>query len=229
MLSMSKWPKRDRPRERLRAHGPAALSDSELLALLLGTGSGRENAVDVARGILAQGGGLEALARLGLAELVRIGGVGEAKASRIVAAVEFGFRVVEQAEKKRSSCCFESSADIYELYKTRLALLREELVMVVGLSSRNQPVHEVVVAQGSVNECRVAPASVFRPMIAEAAARAVLLHNHPSGDPTPSPQDVALTRRLVCVGNAVGIPILDHIVIGRNAYSSLRDLGLLSE
>lgn len=226
---MTKWPKRDRPRERLRKHGPAALSDSEVLALLLGTGSGQENALEVARGILVQGGGLEVLARLGLAELMRIAGVGEAKASRIMAGVELGFRIVEQAEKMQISCCFESSADIYELYKTRLALLREERFMVVGLNSRNQPVHEVVVAQGSVNECRVAPASVFRPMIVEAAARAVLLHNHPSGDPTPSPHDVALTRRLVTVGRAVGIPILDHIVIGRNAYSSMRDLGLLAE
>jgi len=106
-------------------------------------------------------------------------------------------------------------------------VLREEVFIVVGLNSRNESIHELAVAQGSVNECRVAPATVFRPMIVESAARAVLLHNHPSGDPTPSPHDVALTRRLVSVGKMVGIPILDHIIIGRNAYSSLRDLGLL--
>jgi DNA repair protein RadC len=224
---MSKWPKRDRPRERLRELGPGALSDSEVLALLLSTGSGKENAVEVARRILVQGDGVEAIARQGIGELGRIAGVGEVKASRIVAAVELGFRIVEQTEQRKASARFESSADIFESYKTRLAVLREEVFIVVGLNSRNESIHELAVAQGSVNECRVAPATVFRPMIVEAAARAVLLHNHPSGDPTPSPHDVALTRRLVSVGKMVGIPILDHIIIGRNAYSSLRDLGLL--
>ncbi len=226
---MSTWPKRDRPRERLRELGPGALSDSEVLALLLGTGSRKENAVEVARRILVQGGGVEAIARLGMGELGRIGGVGEAKASRIVAAVEFGFRIVEQTERQKSSCRFESSADIFESYKARLGVLREEIVIVVGLNSRNEPIHELVVAQGTVNECHVAPATVFRPMIAESAARAVLLHNHPSGDPTPSPHDVALTRRLVSVGKLVGIPILDHVIIGRSSHSSLRDLGLLAD
>ncbi|MCP4198309.1 MAG: DNA repair protein RadC [Proteobacteria bacterium] len=224
---MSKWPKRDRPRERLRELGPSSLSDSEVLALLLSTGSGKENAVEVARRILVQGGGVEAIARQGMGELGRIAGVGEVKASRIVAAVEFGFRIVEQTEQRKASSRFESSADIFESYKTRLAVLREEVFVVVGLNSRNEPIHELAVAQGSVNECRVAPATVFRPMIVEAAARAVLLHNHPSGDPTPSPHDVALTKRLVSVGEMVGIPILDHVIIGRNSYSSLRDLGLL--
>ena len=229
MASMAKWPKRDRPRERLRELGRASLSDSEILALVLGTGSSTENVMDVARRVLAEVGGFEGLARHGFGTLGRLAGVGEAKASRIIAAVEMGVRIVEQTGRKASSSRFVCSADIFESYRARFCLLKHEVFMVAGLNSRNEPIHELTVAMGSVSECHVDPPQVFRPMIAEAATRAILLHNHPSGDPTPSPHDVALTRRLAEVGELIGIPVLDHVVIGGSSYSSLRDLGLLCD
>ena len=225
---MSTWPQRERPRERLRELGPSALSDSELLAVLLGTGSQRENAVEVGRRILSASGGIEQIARQGLGSLASIDGVGEAKAARLIAALELGVRAFEQAGRKAAwQSRFSCSADIHGAYKARLSVLQQEVFLVVGLNNKNEVKRELIVAKGSVNECRVEPREVFRPMIAEAAARLILIHNHPSGDPEPSPDDVRLTKRLSSIGELIGIPILDHIVIGRRSYSSMRDLGIL--
>ncbi|MCP4674693.1 MAG: DNA repair protein RadC [Deltaproteobacteria bacterium] len=212
----------------MKEHGPSALSDAELLALVLGTGSNGVNAVDTSRQFLAEVGGLEGVNGQGFGAISRRSGVGEAKASRVMAALELGVRVVEQAGRKGLNGRFECSSDIFEVYRARLGLLRQEIFIVVGLNSRNETVRELTVAKGSVSECRVEPSAVFRPLIAEAATRAILLHNHPSGDPTPSPYDVALTKRLAKIGELIGIPILDHVVIGGNTYSSLRDLGLIT-
>jgi DNA repair protein RadC len=220
----------DRPRERLRDLGARSLGDAELVALVLGAGNGGGGALDVARDLLAAAGGLGRLARLGPHGLARLRGVGEAKAARIAAAFELGLRVIEQAGRDgRSRGRFGCSADIHEAFRVRLALLQQEVFFAVGLNNKNEPVREVLVAKGSLTECRVEPREVFRPMIAEAAARLVLVHNHPSGDPHPSSDDVALTHRLVEVGRLVGIPILDHVIVGHGSYASLRDLGLLSD
>lgn len=213
----------------MRELGPSALSDSELLALLLGTGNGKENVVEIARQLISKVGGLDKLAGMGRGQLHRLPGLGDAKATRIIAAVELGVRIVEQAARNRNGARFECSADIFETYRARFGRLRQEIFAVVGLNNKNQPVCEVVVAQGSVNECRVEPREVFRPLVAEAAARALLIHNHPSGDPTPSPSDLALTRRLVQVGDLVGIRVLDHVIITPFCHTSFRDLGLIDE
>ncbi len=227
MASMCTMPARERPRERLREKGCGALGDAELIALLLGTGTGGENALDLARRILVELGGVERLVREGAGDLARINGLGEAKVSRIVAAIELGTRIVERRSTQERNRRFTCSADIWEAYRTRLVPLMQETFLAVGLNNRNEPIREEVVAKGSLNECTVEPREVFRPMISEAAARLVVLHNHPSGDPRPSPHDVALTRRLVKVGEIIGIPLVDHIVVGRKSYSSLRDLGLM--
>ena len=229
MTSLSTWPLRERPRERLRELGPSALSDSELIALLPGTGHGKENVGETARRLLTEVGGLERLAGMGPGQLHKLPGVGEATPTRVIAAVELGVRVVEQAARNRTGARFECSADIFETYRARFGSLRQEVFAVIGLNNRNEPICEVIVAKGSVNECRVEPREVFRPLIAEAAARALLIHNHPSGDPTPSPSDLSLTRRLAQVGELLGIPILDHVVIAPFSHSSFRDLGLIDD
>ncbi|MBW2276253.1 MAG: DNA repair protein RadC [Deltaproteobacteria bacterium] len=224
---MHTWPEHDRPRERLKEKGPAALGDAELLALVLGTGAGQDNAVESARRILGEVGGVERLARQGLRGLASLPGVGEAKASRIAAALELGVRVIERRSGAADNGRFNCSADIYKAFRARLTTLTQEVLLVVGLNNRNEPVCEVEVARGSLSECQVGPREVFRPLIAETAARTVIVHNHPSGDCTPSPFDVVLTRRLAEVGELIGIPVIDHIVVGRGNYASLRDLGLL--
>ena len=226
MSSLRSWPSVDLPRERLREKGATALGDAELIALLLGTGGAGENALESSQRILRAVGGLDRIASAGLGALTSVPGLGEAKASRLLAAIELGLRVVERRSDatKRAFC---RSEEIWEAYRARLGALQQEVFMVVGLNNRNEALREEVVAKGTINECVVSPREVFRPMIAEAAARIVALHNHPSGDPAPSPQDVALTRRLAEAGALIGIPLLDHVVIGRRGYASLRDMGLI--
>jgi len=228
MMAISNWPPNERPRERLKDKGAIALSDAELLALLLGTGSSNENVVEFARRILSNHGGLEKLASSGLGALSQTRGVGIAKASRILAALELGLRVFERRLNNRSQTAFLCSEDIFKTYQTRMGDLRQEVFMSVGLNNKNEPIHEVEVARGTVSECLVNPREVFRPMISEAAARIVVLHNHPSGDSQPSKHDLAITRRLARAGDLLGIPLLDHVIIGANSYSSLRDLQLIS-
>ncbi len=224
---MTTWPKGDRPRERLFDKGSAGLSDSELVALLMGTGSNGENAVEAARRILVEVGGLESLPEQDLRSLAAIKGVGQAKAARVVAAIELGLRIVEQRARHRVRARFVCSRDIFEAYRGRFGWLRQEVFIAVGLNNRNEIIREHTVAKGSLTECHVEPREVYRPLIADAAARVVLVHNHPSGDPSPSPSDIALTRRLAEVGTLVGIPVLDHVIIGPFSHSSLQDLGLL--
>lgn len=224
---MKEIPIEERPRERLRNKGVNALGDAELLALLLGTGVGNENALETAHRILREAGGIERMAKWGVGSLVEMPGIGEARASRIVAAVEIGTRVLERQRSDGRKNRFGCSADIYATYRTRLSPLAQEVFMVVGLNNKNQVVVEVTVAKGSVNECHVSPREVFRPLISEASARMIALHNHPSGDPSPSPQDVSLTKRLVQVGELVGIPMLDHLVVASSGYVSFRDLGII--
>lgn len=224
---MKCWPEKERPRERLSTHGVRALSDSELLGLLLGSGCGKENAVETARRMLSEAGGLDTLSQKGLVALKSIRGIGEAKASRLTAAFELGVRAMEERAKNPKQVSFLCSTDIFDAYRARLGVLRQEIFLAVGLNNRNEVIKEMTVAMGTLSECRVEPREVFRPLIAEAAARAVLIHNHPSGDPTPSAADIAMTARLSAVGDLVGIPILDHIIVTRLAYSSLADLNLL--
>ena len=216
------------PREKLREKGVGSLSDAELIAVLLGTGIRGESAVDVAGRLLGRIGGLRGLSAQGVGSLSVHAGLGDAKAARILAAVELRTRMAAgRAGRENDPGRFACSADIYRRYGTRLALLRQEVFLVVGLSNRNEVIRDEVVAMGAVDECRVNPREVFRPLIAEACARMVAIHNHPSGDSTPSAEDIAMTRRLVEAGDLVGIPMLDHLVIGAGQYSSLRDMGLI--
>jgi DNA repair protein RadC len=224
---MATCSKKDRPLDRLLDRGPAGLSDSELLALVIGGDRRGETAVEAARRILYQVGGLERLLEQNTRSLCGLKGLGHTRAARLVASFELVMRAVEQRAKQRVRGRFVCSQDIFEAYRDRLGWLRQEIFMVVGLNNRNEIIREEMVAKGTLNECFVEPREVFRPLITEAAARAVLVHNHPSGDPSPSPNDVALTRRLSKAGELVGVPILDHVIITCSSHASLRDLGLM--
>ena len=226
MAPLNKWPSVERPRERLRRKGAPALGDAELLAILLGTGSEKLNAFETASEAIRDVGGVHKLAQMGIGGLKKLSGIGEAKAMRILASIELGIRIVERHQRQADATSYTCSEDLYRSYRTRLGMLPQEVFLVVGLNTRNQTVRETTVARGSINECVVHPREVFRPLIAEAAAKVILVHNHPSGDPTPSPEDVALTRRLAEAGRLLGISVVDHVIIARNSYASLRDLGL---
>jgi DNA repair protein RadC len=207
------------PRERLLHLGGERLTNPELLALLLGTGTRGRSATTLARDILGTVGGLAALSRAAPRELVTTSGVGTARATRIAAAFHLGRRAAELTQPPVSGVC--SAEDVFRRLRPRMVGLSQEILIVLALDNRNVVLDEVEVARGSLNGVQVHPREVFRPLIRMAAASAILAHNHPSGHPEPSPEDVAITTRLCEVGDIVGIPILDHVVIGGGDYVSI--------
>jgi DNA repair protein RadC len=210
----------DRPRERLRASGAEALSTIELVAVVLGTGTVGISADRIAEEMLATAGGLIALARATPGELTGIAGVGEARAARIAAAFELGRRALAESGPLGR---LMSPADVACILRPRFHGLLQEIFVVLALDARLRVVEEIEIARGALDAVAVHPREVFRPLIRRGAAAAVLAHNHPSGDPTPSRADVELTRRLREVGDLVGIPIVDHVVIG-DGYASILEL-----
>jgi DNA repair protein RadC len=209
-----------RPRERLLRRGPDRLTDAELIAIVLGTGVRGRSAIDVAATSLTNAGGLAALARAAPAELALAHGVGPAQAARLAAGFELGRRALESP---RARPILTAGADVVRLLRPRLTGLVQEVFFAIGLDARNGLVGEVEVARGLLTGVEVHPREVFRPMIRMAAAGAVVAHNHPSGDPTPSDEDLGLTRRLRAVGELVGIPLVDHVVIAGDRFRSIAE------
>jgi len=228
MVSMKQYPPEDRPENRLFSLGARSLSDCELLAILIGsTGRRGLSAAQKARALLRASGGLGSLCRLDEHRIARIQGAGRSVAARVSAAMELGVRAGERRRPPREK--FRSSREIHEAYGHRLANMVQEIFLVVVLDNAHRPVREVCVARGGLNSCSVEPRDVFRPAVHSSGARVLLMHNHPSGDPTPSRDDVEISRRLADAGRIIGISVLDHVIIGSEGYSSLRDLGLLEE
>lgn len=217
-------PTTDRPRERLAALGPRSLTRSELLSLIIGSGTAGRSASAVAAGLLARHGSLSAIARLDIAALRETPGVGAATAARLAAALELGRRVaVERCEPDQP---VRGPADVFRLMGPQLRDLRQEEFHALLLDTRHRVMRVVLVTRGILDASLIHPREVFRAAVGEAAAGVVLVHNHPSGDPEPSAEDRAVTRQLAEAGRAVGIPVLDHVVIGRGRYVSLAgDLG----
>jgi DNA repair protein RadC len=215
----------DRPRERILAYGAERVSTAELLALILGTGIRGRNATALAQHIIYSVGGITSLARCTPRELVNIPGIGVARAARIAAAFHLGRRAAEAALADKGRIV--DPLDVCERLRLRMSGLTQEVFVVVALDARSNIIEEIEVARGCLTGVEVHPREVFRPLIRIAAAAAVVAHNHPSGDAQPSREDIALTHRLHDAGEVIGIPILDHIVIGASAYTSLyRQLGL---
>ncbi len=210
----------DRPRERVWRAGPYAIGDCELLALLVGTGLRRRTAFDVATELVRSAGGLGMLSRSSPRELSQVAGIGAARATRIAAAFELGRRALE-LEQTRT--LVGRPEDVHRAVAPRLAGLAQEVFLVIGVDIRNGLLDIVEVARGSVAGVEVHPREVFRPLIRMAAAGGVVVHNHPSGDPTPSREDVELTRRLRDVGAVLGIPIIDHVVVGDRGFRSIAE------
>ncbi len=210
----------ERPRERLWRRGPNAIGDEELLAILLGTGVRKHTAREVAAALVKANGGVIAVSRATPRELAQVVGIGAARATRIAAAFELGRRAVE-AEQRRETVAHPE--DVFRVVGPRLAGLQQEVFLALGLDIRNGLLDVVEVARGTVHGVEVHPREVFRPLIRMAAAGAVLVHNHPSGNPTPSPDDVELTDRMRSVGELLGIPIVDHVVIGDHTFTSIAE------
>lgn len=218
-------PQGERPRERLRAYGPNHLSNTELIAILLRTGVKGENVLALSARLLARFGGLAGLGRASFAELCAERGLSEAKACQVLAALELGRRFVSLAPQERP--IIHSPQDVANLLAAEMGTLEQEHLRVLLLNTKNEVLSIQGVYVGNVNSSMVRPAEVFRPAIRDSAPAIIVVHNHPSGDPTPSPEDVAITRMLVSSGELLGIEVLDHLVLGSgNRYVSLNEKGL---
>ena len=217
----------DLPRERLDALGAEALSDAELLALLLRTGARGADVLSLAARLLSIHGGLPGLARKSPRDLARSAGVGPAKSASLCAAVELGRRLA--ARRLGPGAALRSPADVFQHFHPRLRHASQERFFVVLLDGRHRVIRHELVSQGTLTASLVHPREVFRPALREAAAAVVLVHNHPSGDPTPSQEDREVTERLARAGEILGVPVLDHVVVAERGYSSLRESGVLGD
>jgi len=221
--SIKGWPEADRPREKLIANGPSSLSDAELIAILLRTGDQRSSALDHGRAIVQRFGSFRELARVGIGDLRGIKGIGPVKAAQIIAALEIAKRFGENEFKPGVE--FRCSADIYEHFRERLGCEQREYFYAVLLDNKHRKIKDIPVSLGSLTASIVHPRDVFAPVVREAAAAVIFVHNHPSGDPTPSKEDLDITRRLRQVGEVMGVRVLDHVVVGRGRYVSFVDDG----
>ena len=213
----------ERPREKLARSGVSDLSDLDLLALVLQTGHRHSSAMALARSIRLRYPTLESLASATPFELARVAGIGPCRAASICAAIELGRRV--DGAPLAPGQAIGGSGDVFRHFHSVLGALKQERFYVLMLDGKGRMMREVRVSEGSLTASIVHPREVFRAAIREAAASVILVHNHPSGDPTPSPEDVALTGRLRTAGDLVGVKVVDHVVIGRGRYASFVDTG----
>lgn len=226
MPTIREWPASDRPRERLAKLSAGALPVRELLALVLGAGSAGRSAVDLGADLFARfEGSLRRLAAADLPELRSVPGIGPAGAARIAAALEIGRRLA--AEPSRRGDRIRGPADVFGRLGPQLRDRRQEEFWVLYLDSQNRVIVERRVTVGLLNSSLVHPREVFAPAISHAAASVILAHNHPSGDPDPSPEDLDVTVQMVESGRLLGIPVRDHIVLGDETFVSLLERGLM--
>lgn len=223
-VRIREMPASERPRERLRDYGPGSLNNAELLAIILRVGTAAENAVHLAERLLATFGGLPGLYRATFSELRNEHGLGEAKAAQLQAALELGKRLLAAQPEERATV--RSPQDVANLLRGEMALLEQEHLRVVLLNTRNQVMGVQEIYKGSVNAAQVRVGEVLRPAVRENCPAIVVVHNHPSGDPTPSPQDIAVTKELVAAGKQLDIEVLDHIIIGQGRHVSMKERGL---
>ncbi len=215
----------DRPREKLQRHGAAALGDNELVAIVVGNGQANASALDLANSVLASVGGVEGLARAHLDELTRISGIGAARAAQVLAAVELGRRTLTRAGRHRVQVT--TPRTVAELLLPVYGNRPVEQFGVVLLDTKHRVMRTTVVTVGTLDASIVHPREIFREAAAGGAAAIVVFHNHPSGDPEPSTEDIVLTHRLIAAGVLMGIEVLDHVILANVRYCSMKEEGLI--
>ena len=223
--SIKDWPEDDRPREKLIKSGPENLSSAELLAIILRTGSKGKSAVDYAKALISNYGGFREIEKVSVSELRGTKGIGLAKAAQIKAVFEIAKRY--SAEKIEVGEQFQNSRQVFKHFHEGMRLKKKEVFIAMLLDGKNRMLRDIRISEGSLTSSIVHPREVFNPVIRDSAAGVILVHNHPSGDPTPSKEDKDITKRLKEVGELVGVKVLDHIIIGDGRYMSFADQGLL--
>ncbi len=225
--SIKDWPEEERPRERLIKLGSSALSDAQLLSVIIGSGDPgtKRNAIDLCRDLIKIFGGFNQIDGASVNELCSIQGIGEAKAAQIKAAFELGKRLVSQRAVSKPK--FGCSQDFVDYYSPFLKNIKKEVVRAALLNPKLKLIKDISVSEGILNASVVHPREVMISAIKESAASIVLVHNHPSGDPTPSQADIEITHRLRKTGDIIGIKMLDHIIIGDGMFYSFADEGMI--
>lgn len=217
-------PSADRPRERLRDFGPSALSNQELLAIVLRTGTAQENAVSVASRLLGRFDGLAGLARAGFTDLCDERGLGQAKAAQVQAALELGRRLVAAGPGERP--VISHPDDVANLLQGEMGVLEQEEMRVLLLNTRNQVLGSAAVYRGSVHTAVVRIGELFREALRQNAPAVILVHNHPSGDPSPSTEDIAMTKQAIDAGRLLDVDVLDHVIIAQGTFESMKRKGV---
>ena len=220
MYMIKEMPKDERPRERLVSQGVQALSNEELLAILLRTGSQESSVIELSKKVLYHLNGLEDLKNMTVQELLTIKGIKLAKATTLIAAIELGRRLSRQV--KVSKYKIQSAFDIYELVKSEIAHLEQENFVVIYLNVKGEVIAKETIFIGTINQTLIHPREIFKPAIKLAASAVVFCHNHPTGDATPSNADLEATNKLMEASSIVGIDLVDHVIIGRDEYYSIK-------
>ncbi|WP_321428745.1 DNA repair protein RadC [uncultured Methanolobus sp.] len=221
-ISIHEIPEYDRPRERLLKYGPESLSNAELLAIILRTGSQKENVVNMCSRIFSEYN-IKQLSQANISMLTQIHGIGIAKATQIAAVFELARKLEGYTDNPKRK--IRSPADVYSLLYPQMREQKRERLVALLLDTKNHVIREEIISIGSLNANIVHPREVFKAALMESCASVILSHNHPSGDPTPSREDIAVTEKLVEGGKLLGIDVLDHVVIGDGRYVSLKDEG----
>ncbi len=223
-LTVREIPKDERPREKLIRLGEHSLDDSELLAILLGSGTTGENVVQLAQRILSEAGDLTRLSYMSVRELCnKFRGIGPARAAQLKAGLELARRHVDQASRKRVH--FSNSQRVFDYFRERFHGAQQEEFWTASLDAKNKLLKDSQITKGTLMGSLVHPREVFHLAIRESAAGIIILHNHPSGDPQPSAEDRKVTAQIAEAGKVLGIPLLDHIIIGNDCYFSFKDAG----
>jgi len=221
------WPEEERPRERLLHCGPDALSEAELLAIILRVGAGRTTAVDLARQLISRFNGLRGLDAAPVAALREVKGMGDAKACQIKAALELAKRFSQQ-RWNRQEVRVQNSEEVYRYLHLRLRDLSREVFQVLFLTTRHDIITDRILFEGSLTESVVSPREIIAAALQDAAAAVILVHNHPSGDPHPSSEDKKVTEKIILACRPFDLTVLDHLIIGRDSYFSFADQGLIA-
>lgn len=222
-LRLREVPESERPRERMLRIGSAGMSNAELLAIILRTGTMRESAVTLSQRLLRETGGLRGLADLGVEQLCEQRGIGPAKALQLLSALELGRRMARTELEDKP--VIRSPQDVSTLVMEDLRYLQQEHFVALFLNTKNRVIGRETLSVGSLNAAIVHPREVFRAAVKRSAASIICVHNHPSGDPAPSPEDIQLTNRLSEAGHIIGIEVLDHVIIGDRRFVSLKERG----
>ncbi len=219
------WPVDERPRERLIAHGPDSLSDAQLIAIILRTGGSGKSAIDLALEILDRCRTLKGVEQASLSEFSAVTGMGPAKAAQLKAALELGRRLF--SEHGPDGPVFSAGKDVFSHFYPRLRNRKKEVFCCAMLDVKNRLIREVKVSEGTLTSSLIHPREAFRDAIKESAASVIFVHNHPSGDPEPSREDILITEKLEAAGETVGIRVLDHVIVGEGKFTSMREKGHL--